>query len=139
MSGDFMAALADVFPSLLSLLSTSLSFEISCSNLFFAVGLPGVALGLIALALVREPPRVLAAGAQAVPVARECHAAASAAESLQQVVADTRRWDCGEGGWVLGAEAMLIRFDLADSPDRAPPRTAGPDGGRVGMYCAQPA
>lgn len=71
----------------------------------------------------------VAAGAQAVPVARECHAAASAAESLQQVVADARRWDCGEGGWALGAEAMLIRFDLADSPDRAPPRSMVTHGG----------
>lgn len=44
----------------------ALAAEIGWRATFFTVGLPGVALGLIALALVREPPRVLAAGAQAV-------------------------------------------------------------------------
>lgn len=43
----------------------ALAAEFGWRTTFFAVGLPGVALGVLALLLVREPPRILAAGAQA--------------------------------------------------------------------------
>lgn len=63
------------------------------------------------------------AQAQAIAVARECHAEARLEESWDQVAADPARWKCGRGGWTHAAQAVLIRFVLQDGENRVLPQS----------------